>query len=341
MAITVSKEQQLLIPAFYVQQILDQLQDHSEEIQQFFARHQLVPENLSQTNSLIRLDTFKLLIVYAIELTQKQSLGLLVGRNLSLTTHGMLGFAVMASRTIREALALIARYLDIRTPLLGLNISEQTEYVEVQLSERYCLDAIQRPLLESAVSALHSMLEQIAAELKPIIKIRLPFSEPAYVSEYRFQFNCEVEFSAAKASLLIASKVLDVPLKLGNESAFNNAVEICEKELINLKEGQTVQHKIRTILLESKEKFPNLNQTASQLHLSPRTMHRCLEKEQTTFSRILSEVRYLRAQSMLSSTRLSIAEIGRQLGYSEPASFRKAFRNWSNMSPKEFRNQDR
>lgn len=334
-----TKEQQLLIPAYYVQQILDQLQDYPEEVQQFFSSHKIVPENLTKVNSLINLDSFKQLIIYAMDVTQNQSLGLLVGRNLSLTTHGMLGFAVMASRTLREALTLIAKYLNIRTPLLGLAIAEKQNFIEVQLFERYQLDVIQRPLLESAISALNSMLNQIASELFPIQKVRLPFKEPSYVSEYRTQFKCAVEFSAPTAAVVIPKTVLDVPLKLGNESAYKNAAEICEKELVKLTQEQTVQHKIRNLLLESIEKFPTLKDVAIQLHISPRTMHRCLQKECTSFSKILSDVRYLRARSMLVNSRLSIAEIGRQLGYCEPASFRKAFRNWSDMSPKQFRNQ--
>jgi AraC-like DNA-binding protein len=251
----------------------------------------------------------------------------------------MLGFAVMASRTIREALLLIAKYLNIRTPLLGLTIINKERYIEVQLSERYRLDVIQRPLLESAISALTSMLNQIAAELAPIKKIKLPFNQPSYVSEYHSQFKCEIEFSAPIAALVIPNEVLDVPLKLGNESAYRNAVEICDKELLKLTQEQTVQHKIRSLLLESVEQFPTLKQVASHLHLSPRTMHRCLQKERTSFSKILSDVRYLRAQSMLANRHFAIAEIGRQLGYCEPASFRKAFRGWSNMSPKQFRSQ--
>ena len=332
-------KQQLLIPAYYVQQILEALQQFPKEVASFFAEHKITPESLAKDSALINLETFKQLIVYAMALTQNPSLGLVVGRNLNLTTHGMLGFAVMASRSVREAVTLIAKYLNIRTPLLGLKIIEGRQNMEVVLTERYQLGEVQRPVLESAISALYSMLNQIASDLSPIKTIKFPFNEPSYLSEYRTQFNCELVFSDSVASVVIANRVLDIPLKMGNESAFNNAVALCETELNKLTEEQTVQQKVRSLLLECVEDFPTLEQVANQLHLSPRTMHRSLEKEQTSYSKILADVRYLLAKSMLANNNRAIAEIGRQLGYVEPASFRKAFKNWSKMSPKQYRNQ--
>ncbi len=329
--------QSLLIPTYYLQQVFDQLQAYPEKLEQLTQHYGLSFDNISKANSLISLGTFKEIIHQAIHITEKPSLGLIVGQQLNVTTHGMLGFAIMASRNIREALALIEKYLNIRTPLLEIKLIEAERNIEVRLYERYQLGDIKRPLLESVASALYTMLNHIAGELSPVASICFDFEKPAYCSEYQEFFDCEVDFSQSNTALILDKGSLDTALKMGNADALNNALQICDKELLEVRAGQTVQHKIRMILLSEEQQFPNLRKVAETLHLSTRTMHRHLEKEDTCFSEILGEIRALRSQKLLKSTRLTVSEIAHQLGYSDSASFRKAFKSWLGMSPKAFR----
>lgn len=76
---------------------------------------------------------------------------------------------------------------------------------------------------------------------------------------------------------------------------------------------------------------------ARRLSMGPRTLQRALMKEGTTFREVRSRFVGKRARALLAETDLPIHAIARSLGYSEPNSFRRAFRSWSKASPGEYR----
>ena len=76
---------------------------------------------------------------------------------------------------------------------------------------------------------------------------------------------------------------------------------------------------------------------AARLSLGRRTLQRHLRVEGVVFRDLLNEFRADRARAMLIETDHTIAEIAEALGYEEVNSFRRAFRNWTGLSPNEFR----
>lgn len=76
---------------------------------------------------------------------------------------------------------------------------------------------------------------------------------------------------------------------------------------------------------------------SEQLLMGPRKMRRVLKAEGTSFREIREQFLDERARLLLAETDLSIVEIARTLGYSEPNNFRRAFRNWTGLSPREYR----
>jgi AraC-like DNA-binding protein len=333
------QDDRIQIPTFYVQQILEQLEHKEVDVERWLRRHHLNREMIIKQNSLISLGVFKQLVSSAISLSGEPQLGLLVGKRLGLTTHGMLGFAVMASRNLAEALDLISRYLNIRTPLLQMKLVDGPELVTIQLSENYDLADIKNSVFESTVCALINMLAHIAPELTAVEHIRFPFAAPDDTSLYQRNLNSTVTFGGQHAEISISKWALDVSLVMGNETALANARELCEAELQKLNILETFQHRVRVILLSQEQAIPTLSEVADRLHLSARTLHRRLNDETTSFSQILSSIRHLKAINLLGNSRLPIKLISNKLGYSETAGFRKAFKKWTGMTPRDFRNE--
>lgn len=76
---------------------------------------------------------------------------------------------------------------------------------------------------------------------------------------------------------------------------------------------------------------------AQSLHMSDRTLRRRLAAQGMSYQDILNELRYERARFFLLQTQLSIHEVADRLGYSDASNFGHAFRQWSGMSPRQFR----
>ncbi|MCB1035891.1 MAG: helix-turn-helix transcriptional regulator, partial [Acidobacteria bacterium] len=82
---------------------------------------------------------------------------------------------------------------------------------------------------------------------------------------------------------------------------------------------------------------PTAAQVASALHMSVRSLHRGLKQEETSFRRLLEQLRRERAADLLAEGRCSLSEVAFLLGFSELSAFYRAFKRWTGMTPAEFR----
>jgi len=81
---------------------------------------------------------------------------------------------------------------------------------------------------------------------------------------------------------------------------------------------------------------------AAHLHISERTLHRCLNRAGMTFGGILNQCRMATAHRMLTDARfdrLSIGGVGLRIGLSDPSHFIRQCRKHHGMTPGELRRQ--
>ena len=108
--------------------------------------------------------------------------------------------------------------------------------------------------------------------------------------------------------------------------------------LKELEEGVPFTTKVReAISLNYQFDFPRLENIALALNITPRTLQRKLQDENTTYRKLSDIIRYELASTLLRYKELTISEIAYKLGYSELKSFRKAFKQWSGVTPANYR----
>ena len=108
--------------------------------------------------------------------------------------------------------------------------------------------------------------------------------------------------------------------------------------LAALKAQVTVGQRVRAVLLEA---LPSgqagIDRVAARLAMSRRSLQRHLEAEGLSYQQLLREIRLSLAQHYLSKTELPTAEISFLLGFDEPNSFYRAFRQWTGHTPESSR----
>jgi AraC-like DNA-binding protein len=129
-------------------------------------------------------------------------------------------------------------------------------------------------------------------------------------------------------------------LKQADPEAFREAEQICQRELGKLVSKTSMSARVRRVMLEKQHSFPSLNVAARLFHLTPRTLHRRLLEEGTSYKQILEEVRHTLAVEHLKAGRLTVEEIAYSLGYTDLANFRRAFKRWEGMPPSAFRERE-
>ena len=110
------------------------------------------------------------------------------------------------------------------------------------------------------------------------------------------------------------------------------------KRLADLEAGATFEARTRAVLLEA---LPSgqvtVDHVARRLAVSPRTLQRRLQQEDTSFKAVVQGVRENLARHYLGQTRLSSSEIAYLLGFEETASFFRAFHRWTGTTPEALR----
>lgn len=82
---------------------------------------------------------------------------------------------------------------------------------------------------------------------------------------------------------------------------------------------------------------PSLDEIARRLGASPETVRRRLTAEGHSYRSLKDRLRRDLAVELLAQPRLTLAEIGQRIGFSEAATFHRAFKQWTGVAPGEYR----
>jgi AraC-like DNA-binding protein len=139
------------------------------------------------------------------------------------------------------------------------------------------------------------------------------------------------------SSLTLARKDVDSRLATHNNELALLHDEFLMKYLIQIKKGDIVQQTQSAIL----NNLPSGNVTdeliARELNLSERTLQRKLKEKDTSFRKVLDNMRKMAALQYIRNPLNSMTEISFLLGFSEQSSFSRAFKQWTGTSPVKYR----
>jgi AraC-like DNA-binding protein len=95
--------------------------------------------------------------------------------------------------------------------------------------------------------------------------------------------------------------------------------------------------KVRQALMINLMRATSFDDIANSLNMSPRTLRRRLREENTSFLKLVDELRMDMAIKYLRDTDLTVEDIAEALGFSDAANFTHAFRRWTKAAPHDFR----
>jgi hypothetical protein len=207
------------IPFEYVRPIAKQLRSRGADVDAWLRRSGISDE----PEHFVPYAVFRRLVLNAIECTREPALGLFVGERLVAATHGAVGSAAVNARTVREALEVVEEFSRLRTSLITIARVSTARELRVVFADAIPLGEIQRPLLEAVVLSIKSILDEMTMGACPVRYIAFPFEAPDYEAVTHDLFGCNVRYRQQWAGFCASPELLDVPIRLANRAAFEEA----------------------------------------------------------------------------------------------------------------------
>lgn len=266
--------------------------------------------------------------------------GLRIGREGSIGGFGLLGLAMMTSRSFGEAMQAGIAHHKICGCLLDLSFEVVDEHAVALVVKPLFEDTELLPFFCEELFASSTMIarELVGAALKPL-RVELAYPRPPHAHGYTALFGCEPRFGAPRCQLVLETHWLAQPLPGYNPLTAQQALALCAQQ--RTPDGgephQEIVAAVERLLRSQLRQQPTLTEVARTLNLSERSLRRRLSESGRVFREIHDRVRAERALHLLQAGSLSVAEIGGEVGFADPREFRRAFKRWTGMAPQEAR----
>ena len=154
--------------------------------------------------------------------------------------------------------------------------------------------------------------------------------------------GCEVIVGAARNAITFRASDATKPFVTRNAELFDLLAPQFEEQLRQYtEEDGFIELVRRTIQDRLTGHRPSMDAVSKALHMGPRTLQRRLQDSGSSFQRVLDEARHQMARYYLSNSTLELNEAAYLLGFEDPNSFGRAFRNWEGMPPGDWRETHR
>jgi len=250
---------------------------------------------------------------------------------------GVMGYAWLTSATLRKAFERLHRYQKLLSDEGFITLGNTGEHLKVKLEwQDSCMrdpDLRERLRLAEAVRLCRM---NFGDSFKPD-KVVFEQSEPQRLSAYYAYFRCELEFGATESYLLIKAEDADRPLP-GHDPQLEL---LLEKQIVDylakLNRNDVVGRTRSTIIDLLPSGYVSIDEIASRLCLSERTLRRRLKETGSSFKDLLAQTRRELGERYIQDSSLSLTEIAFMLGFSDSSSLSRAYKGWTGHSPSEGR----
>jgi len=298
----------------------------------------ITQEQINDPKSQLSLEQFDNVLEVMRETSKDPALGLHHGLTLQLNALQMLGTLLATSSTLKQVFDLYSKYKDLVSPHIAFAL--ETHGSETHICYIDLLENSDKSIYsEIAMTSLLSIARALSSKDHFVINsVHFRHAEPAYAEEYKRIFKAPVHFSCKQTKIIVNTKVLEKPL-LGALPQANRKIEMdARAQLLHLHQSQKVSRQIINYLEQNLgQSTISIQDVASHLKMTPRTLQRRLRDEDTSYVLLREKVRFRFAKNYLKDDSMNMDSIAALLGFSESTNFYHAFKRWSGLSPGEFR----
>ncbi|MBI5107262.1 MAG: AraC family transcriptional regulator [Rhodocyclales bacterium] len=248
--------------------------------------------------------------------------------------------AVLSAPTLEVALERIARSLRVLLDDVSVDLDRGGRAAVLVIAEEQPLPVGRAGRVfafEWLLRLIHGLAAWLVAHPLPLDEVSFPYPPPLHVADYELVFAPRHSFDAPRLEARFPIEWLALPVRR-DEAALTLFLADAPASITTLyRRDRALAQRVREHLRAALPEHLALPALATRLFLSPRTLHRRLEDEGTSFRAIKDGLRRELAIEWLSTTSRPMGRIGADLGFADAAAFYRAFAAWTGSGPRDYR----
>ncbi len=316
------------------------VREYGVEPERLLADFGLSSEILHAEDHWIATRTVAQLLNAAAEATREPYFGMLLVTRQDATTLGPMGAFLETSTTLAEA---IRDYIDHATiHVQGLDWHLHIYGDEAHLSVRFDIaglsEAEYRQFSDNTLVQAVSVIRTLTGGRCTPLRLEVHHDEPTDSGIYRRICGVPARFNAAVDCVVLRSADLRLEMIKKDREIHATLQRYIAAMARDARADLPTQ--VRTVI---RRLLPaghcDLATVAACFACDKRTLQRHLQHHQTSYQRLLDEVRFDLAARYLQSSRLTLTQLAQLLGFSDPANFSRAFRSYFGTTPSRYRRE--
>ena len=312
------------------------------DLKEIYPKIHINPAWLEDPDRQISGELLKYLWREVVAKTGDRDLGLHIGEAFDLPAIGLLGYVLLNCQNYEQVLDKLSQYTRLFSQGVAIyyQVLGDLVYCDCEVVgglKNYLLDEPRQPI-ESTFSALLKATQQLTGKSLQPQAIWFQHPAPIDCSEHHRIFQTEVKFSQSINRIIFSATSLSWLVRSANA----NLLSMFERHALDmlniLTEPENYTQKVmKTIAQNLQGEVPSIEAIARSLLLSVRQLQRELQVENTSYQQILDETRKDLALKHIQNHHTSIHDIAFLLGFSEPSAFHRAFKRWTQQTPRNYR----
>jgi AraC-like DNA-binding protein len=309
---------------------------------QFLARADLRPAQLQQPRARVLPKQLASIVRSCWQISGDEFLGFTQQR-IKVGMFALLAERLISYKTLEEVFTHTAAFYNLSGDQLRFEIYKQGTQVHVSLNPNFKSKGQHCPpdslLSELLLLICHRFSSWLVGQVIPLNSVQMSHSKPEHHEEYRLMYPCPCAYQSKNNALVFDAKYLNLPVVQDLDELAGYLDQIPLQWFKKQSYYDTHSAKVLRLLENATlEKEYNLDIIAAKLSMTSRTLRRKLIAEGSRFQQLKDNVRRDKAISLFEQPQLSIAQISLAIGFTELATFSRAFKHWTGVSPSTYRN---
>jgi AraC-like DNA-binding protein len=282
------------------------------------------------------------LIEHAAEVLRCRDFGLRLAVRQGGAMFGPLGQVMKNSQTFGEALAYVGTHAYAHSPAARIWQKRLPGEAGLFSGHDILIDGVpaRSQAIEQIMLVGHLFAMEITGGHARVRKVHFRHQPLSQLGTYRRYFGCEVRFGQNEDGVFYSQADLASPIVKPDRDAYQTAIAFIDAQFAAARAPThaLVRGAVMQLLWAGESGNARV---ASELGLHPRTLHRRLGAEGTSFQQVKDEVRRDLLLYYLRQTELDFSTISEKLGFAEQSVLTRRCRKWFSAPPTQVRQQHR